>query len=296
MHTSRLKKILIPIAGLGTRMLPATKAIPKEMLPVVGKPIIQYIVEEAIEAGFEEIVFITHSSKTSIENHFDTSFELEAKLEMRVKNSLLKEIKEISKLNPYITSVRQGEAKGLGHAILCAKQIVGNEPFAISLPDMLIQGNNKKNNLSQMKKDYDKNNTSSILLHNTQPKNFHKYGMAKIKKNILTSNLKLIDKIIEKPSLKKSPSNFFAVGRYIFKNDMFSFLEKVNEDKSGEIQLSSAINLFTKSQNPLFGFNLEGKIFDCGEKLDYLKANIEFAKKDPLISKEFKKYLKNNDS
>ncbi len=158
-----LKKIVIPIAGLGTRMLPATKAIPKEMLPIVDKPIIQYIVEEVLEAGFKEIIFVTHSSKSSVENHFDTSFELEATLEKRVKRALLKEIKSISKLNLVIHTIRQGEAKGLGHAILCAKSLVGKEPFGIALPDMVIKSSNK-NNLTLMKTAFKKNGCSSILL------------------------------------------------------------------------------------------------------------------------------------
>ena len=152
----KLRKVVIPIAGLGTRMLPATKAIPKEMLPVVDKPIIQYIVEEAEFAGFKEIIFVTHSSKYSVENHFDTSFELEATLEKRVKRSLLKSIKSISNLKVTIHSVRQGEAKGLGHAIYCAKSIIGDEPFGIMLPDMMIMGNTKSNNLSLMKELFEK--------------------------------------------------------------------------------------------------------------------------------------------
>ena len=161
---NNLKKIVIPIAGLGTRMLPATKAIPKEMLPVVDKPIIQYIVEEAVEAKFNEIIFITHSSKASVENHFDKSFELEATLEKRVKRGLLKEIKSISRLNVTIQSIRQGEAKGLGHAILCSRSIVGDEPFAITLPDMLISSDKKSSSLLEMKNEFEISGDSSILL------------------------------------------------------------------------------------------------------------------------------------
>ena len=178
-----LKKIIIPVAGLGTRMLPATKAIPKEMLPIVNKPIIQYVVEEAVNAGFKEIILITHSSKSSIENHFDTSFELESVLEKRVKRHLLKEIKSISKLNVQIHSIRQGEAKGLGHAILCAKSIIGKEPFAVSLPDMLIENEEEGKNLSLMKKYFDKAKVPSILLAKVAKSDTRKYGIAKLKKS-----------------------------------------------------------------------------------------------------------------
>ena len=161
-----LKKVVIPVAGLGTRMLPATKAIPKEMLPVLNKPIIQYIVEEAVYAGFKEIILVTHSSKYSIENHFDKSFELEATLEKRVKRGMLKEIREISKLNISLQSIRQGEAKGLGHAILCAKRLIGKEPFAVVLPDMLIskKNGNTGDSLKEMRLNFEKQEISSILL------------------------------------------------------------------------------------------------------------------------------------
>ncbi len=289
---NKISKIIIPIAGLGTRMLPATKAVPKEMLPIVGKPIIQYIVEECSEAGFKEIIFITHSSKYSVENHFDKSFELEAALEKRVKRSLLKEIKSISKLDIEINSIRQGEAKGLGHAILCAKSNVGKESFGIILPDMIIQGSNKINNLSKMKKKFEEDGISSMLLGKALKKDLNKYGIVKLRKNQKTSCDGLIEKIIEKPSISRAPSNLFAAGRYIFDYKLMSYLSKIKPDKSGEIQLTDAIDLYIKNENKLDGYLLEGVLHDCGDKLGYLKANIEFAKKDPSISKEFIKYLK----
>ena len=200
----KVNKVIIPVAGLGTRMLPATKAIPKEMLPVLNKPIIQYIVEEAIYAGFKEIILVTHSSKYSIENHFDKSFELEATLHKRVKRSLLKEIKAISKLNISMESTRQGEAKGLGHAILCAKKIVGKEPFAVMLPDMLISKDNGNagESLKEMKINFEKNEISSILLGKAKKADISKYGIAQIKKNAKLPGLGLVEKIIEKPSIE----------------------------------------------------------------------------------------------
>ena len=291
---NKLSKIIIPIAGLGTRMLPATKAIPKEMLPIVGKPIIQYIVEEAAEAGFKEIIFITHSSKYSVENHFDTSFELEATLEKRVKRSLLNEIKAISKLKVKIHSIRQGEARGLGHAILCAKSIIqDNEPFAISLPDMLIQNRKKENNLSLMKKNFEIDGTSSILLGKAKKEEISKYGIVKIKKEIKSLAYGRIQKIVEKPNPSKAPSNLYVAGRYIFNNKLLNYLSDLKPDKTGEIQLTDAIKSFlVKENNRLNGYILDGPIHDCGDKLGYLKANIEFAKEDPVISKDFLKYLK----
>lgn len=292
MSFNSIKKIIIPIAGLGTRMLPATKAIPKEMLPVNSKPIIQLVVEEALEAGFKEIIFVTHSSKYSVENHFDRSFELEATLEKRVKRALLKEIKSISKLNLVIHSVRQGEAKGLGHAILCAKSLIGNEAFGIALPDMIVKSSNKNKNLTTMVASFKKNGCSSILLGKAKEEEIGKYGIVKLKKNKSASEEKIIENIVEKPSLKKAPSNLFAVGRYVFRNELMKYLTDTKPDKEGEIQLTKAIDMYLKDENELLGINLDGKFFDCGDKLGYLIANIEYAKEDPILKKDFLKYLK----
>jgi UTP--glucose-1-phosphate uridylyltransferase len=289
-----ISKVVIPVAGLGTRMLPATKAIPKEMLPIVNKPIIQYIVEEAIYAGFKEIILVNHSSKYSIENHFDKSFELEATLNKRVKRSLLKETKAISKFNISMQSIRQGEAKGLGHAILCARRLIGKEPFAVILPDMLISKDNGNagDSLKEMRLNFEKDEISSVLLGKAKKADITKYGIAQIKKNSKLSGLGLIEKIIEKPSIKKAPSNLYAAGRYIFNNDFFTYLSKVNPDKSNEIQLTDAIELFLKDGNQVRAFPLEGNIFDCGDNAEYILANLEFAMKDPVMKAKIKNYLK----
>ncbi len=285
-----VSKVVIPVAGLGTRMLPVTKTIPKEMLPIVNKPIIQYIVEEALEAGFSEIIFVTHSSKYSIENHFDESFELESSLKKRKERKLLKEINFLSNLKVNIQSVRQGEARGLGHAILCSKKIVGKEPFAIILPDMIISGANKNNNLAKMRSDFLKTKNSSILLGKTTKKYLNKYGIVELdsKKN---SDYQ-VRGIIEKPDPSNAPSNLYAAGRYIFENKIFKYLSNVKADKSGEIQLSDAIDTFAKKEKLLNGFKLEGKIFDCGNKFGFLAANIEFSKKDKDLNKFLIKLLK----
>ena len=290
----KIDRVIIPVAGLGTRMLPATKAIPKEMLPVFNKPIIQYIVEEVLYAGFKEIVLVTHSSKYSIENHFDKNFELETILEKRVKRGMLKEIRAISKLNISMQSIRQGEAKGLGHAILCAKRLIGKEPFAVILPDMLIskENGNAGDSLKEMRLNYKKYEISSILLGKAKKADISKYGIAQIRKNSKLPGLGLIERIIEKPSIKKAPSNLYAAGRYIFNNDFFKYLSKVKPDKSNEIQLTDAIELYIKDGKKVNAFSLEGDIFDCGDNTEYILANLEFAMKDPIIKSKIKNFLK----
>lgn len=285
MKFDNLNKVVVPIAGLGTRMLPATKAIPKEMLPIVNKPIIQYIVEEIIEAGFKEIIFITHSSKSSVENHFDHSFELETTLEKKVKRRLLKEIKSISNLKISIHTIRQGHALGLGHAIACAKPIVQREPFAVVLPDMLIRESNKKNNLYKLKKAFEESGKSQILLGKSSKKDISNYGVVKLNKNVIKA-------IIEKPSLKNAPSNLFVVGRYIFENDFFNYLLKNKRSKTGEFELTSAIQKFIDDGNIVFFRELLGDYYDCGNKLGYLKAVFDFALQDDEHGTELKKYIK----
>ncbi len=290
----KISKVVIPVAGLGTRMLPVTKTIPKEMLPILNKPIIQYIVEEAIYAGFEEIILVTHSSKYSIENHFDKSFELEATLEKRVKRGLLKEIIDISKLNISMQSIRQGEAKGLGHAILCAKRLIGKEPFAVILPDMLIskEKGNAGDSLREMRLNFEKFEISSILLGKAKKADISKYGIAQIKRSPKLPCLGIVERIIEKPSIKKAPSNLYAVGRYIFNNNFFKYLSKVQPDKLNEIQLTDAIDNYVKDNNKVSAFTLDGETFDCGDNAEYILANLEFAMKDPLMKTKIKNYLK----
>tara|TARA_B100001287_G_C22661332_1_gene520517 strand:- start:132 stop:1007 length:876 start_codon:yes stop_codon:yes gene_type:complete len=281
----KVKKAVVPVAGLGTRMLPATKAIPKEMLPIVTKPIIQYIVEEISLSGIDEIILVTHASKTSIENHFDKSFELEATLEKRVKRYLVKEIKSISKINTKILSIRQGHALGLGHAILCAKPLIRNEPFAVILPDMIIKSHDKSSNLLKLKKEFERTNKSQILLGHAKKEDIHKYGIAKINKNNIVS-------ISEKPTISKAPSNLFVVGRYILNNEVLNFLEKTQSDKSGEVQLTDALNSYLKADYEIKFSNISGEIFDCGEKLGYLKAIVKYGLEDIFIKKEFRKFIK----
>lgn len=289
---NKLKKVVIPVAGLGTRMLPATKSIPKEMLPIDGKPIIQHAVEEAIDAGFSEIILITREDKISLKSHFETNSELESILKKTSNKTLLKSIKEISMLETKIISVTQKEAKGLGHAILCARTLIAEEPFAVLLPDMVLDSDYKKNNLALMKKNYEKTGTSSLLLGKVKKSEVKKYGIAKLKKEGRKNIFFPLDDVIEKPSPNEAPSNLFIAGRYVFDNEILSLINKEKPDSSGEIQLTGAISNFLKSSKKLNGLLLEGNIHDCGNKLGYLIANLAFSFKDINTKKEVLKYLK----
>tara|TARA_A100001015_G_scaffold192333_1_gene214298 strand:+ start:132 stop:1019 length:888 start_codon:yes stop_codon:yes gene_type:complete len=290
-----LDKAVIPVAGLGTRMLPATKAIPKEMLPILDKPIIQYVVEECILAGFKEIILITHSSKNSIENHFDTSFELESTLEKRIKKSLLKEIRLISKLNISIVSIRQSEALGLGHAILQAKNIIGNNPFAVVLPDRVMNlstSNAKTDNLAEMRKNYFELKRSIILVEKVLKREIENYGIASFGKKVSSKNLKEIIDIVEKPKIKKAPSNMAVVGRYILEPGVFEFIEE-NKKSNKEIELTDAIRAYINSGEKVYASFLKGECFDCGNKEGYFKSILKTGLERPEFRKEIIKLVKN---
>ena len=227
-------------------------------------------------------------------HNFDKRFELEAAIEKRVNRGKLKEIRSISKLNISIQSIRQGQAMGLGHAILCAKKIVGKEPFGIILPDMLIskKNGNAGDSLKEMRLRFEKDEISSILLGKAKKEDIPKYGIAQIKKNPKIPGLGLIEKIIEKPTIKKAPSNLYAAGRYIFNNNFFKYLSKVKLDKLNEIQLTDAIDYYIKDNNKVNAFPLIGDIFDCGDDAEYILANLEFAMKNPKMKTKIKNYLK----
>lgn len=292
MKKNPIKKIIIPVAGLGTRMLPATKVIQKEMLPVAGVPLIQYVVKEAIDAGFLEIILVARTHNTSVKNYFETDLELESTLKKNDKKSLLKEIQGISRIKAKIITVIQKEAKGLGHAILCARPFISDDPFAVILPDMLLDSDYKKFNLALMKKNFETSGEASLLLGKVKKSNVQKYGIAKYKKTNTKNIFFPLEKIIEKPSPKKAPSNLFVAGRYVFNNEIFKFLEKEKPDLSGEIQLSGAISNYLKSSKTVNGLLIEGEIYDCGSKLGYLIANLVFSFKDKNVKKEILKYLK----
>lgn len=290
----KITKAVLPVAGLGTRMLPATKAIPKEMLPVVDKPLIQYVVKEAIEAGIKEIILVTHSSKNSIENHFDTSFELEATLEKRVKRQLLDEVRSIIPNDVTISQVRQGIAKGLGHAILCAKPLVGDNPFAVLLPDVIIdqyKSDLKTDNLSKMIKQFEKTNFSQIMVEEIDNNLVDQFGIVDI------GDLKLnagefanILNTIEKPKVENAPSNLAVVGRYVLSANIWEKLAKTPLGAGDEIQLTDAIASLMKNET-VQAYYMKGYSHDCGSKIGYLKAIVEHALNDKVLGNEFAKFL-----
>jgi len=288
-------KAIIPVAGLGTRMLPATKAMPKEMLPVVDKPLIQYVVQEAIAAGIHEIVLVTHSSKNSIENHFDTSFELETQLERRVKRQLLDEVRAICPEHVTIISVRQHEAKGLGHAILCAQSVVGDEDVAILLPDVLIdnaESDLEKDNLSSMIKRFKETRSSQIMVEGVPMEDVHKYGVVDTNGYDLSAGDSApIHSVVEKPKREDAPSNKAVVGRYVLSKFIWPLLRKTPIGAGNEIQLTDAIAMLMDIET-VEAYQIIGKSHDCGSKIGYMKANVEYGLRHPEVNGEFRKYLK----
>ncbi|MGO3645138.1 MAG: UTP--glucose-1-phosphate uridylyltransferase GalU [Pseudoalteromonas sp.] len=288
-------KAVIPVAGLGTRMLPMTKAIPKEMLPLVDKPLIQYIVNECVAAGIKEIVLVTHSSKNAIENHFDTSFELEATLEKRVKRVLLDEVRSICPPDVTIMHVRQGEAKGLGHAVLCAKPIIGDEDFVVVLPDVILDAytaNQKTENLAAMIGRFNQTQASQIMLEPVAQEDVSKYGIADINGVELTpGESAAINAMVEKPDVDVAPSNLAVVGRYVLSKNIWPLLAKTHVGAGGEIQLTDAIDALI-AQETVEAFHMSGRSHDCGDKLGYLKAIVEYSMRHESLGEEFTEHLK----
>lgn len=290
----KVKKAVIPVAGLGTRMLPATKAIPKEMLPVVDKPLIQYVIEEAAAAGIKEIVLITHASKNAIENHFDTSFELEAQLESRLKRSLLAEIRSITPPGLTVISVRQAEAKGLGHAILCARPVVGDEPFAVLLPDVLIDNaacNLKQDNLAGMTKRFAETGHSQILVEQVPHDQIDKYGVVDCSgAQVAPGQTAPIKAMVEKPPVDEAPSDMAIVGRYVLSKTVWDLLAKTQPGAGGEIQLTDGLDALLSSET-VEAYQLIGRSHDCGTKLGYMMANVIYGERHPDVGSSFKKFL-----
>lgn len=288
-------KAIIPVAGLGTRMLPATKAIPKEMLTLVDKPLIQYVVNECVAAGVKEIVLVTHSSKNAIENHFDTSFELETMLEKRVKRQLLEEVRSICPKDVTIMHVRQGNAKGLGHAVLCGRPLVGNEPFAVILPDVLLadfSANQKTENLAAMLKRFQETQASQIMVAPVAEKDVSSYGIVDCGGVELQGGESVkINNIIEKPSIENAPSNLAVVGRYVFSATIWDLLERTPIGVGDEIQLTDAIDLLIEKET-VEAFHMTGTTFDCGDKIGYMQAFVEYGVQHPNLGEKFKDYLK----
>ncbi len=285
---SLIRTAVFPVAGLGTRFLPATKAIAKEMLTVVDKPLIQYASEEAVAAGMDTLVFIVGRTKNAIIDHYDKAYELETELSIRNKTDMLKVVKEVVPAHIHCVFIRQSEALGLGHAVLCAEPAVGNKPFAVILPDDLIYNKGGASCIQQMVDVYNDKQASVIGTQTVAIAESHKYGMVAGPK--LNDRLSRVDEIVEKPSPAEAPSDQAVVGRYILTPEILTKLKTTQRGAGNEIQLTDAIAELRKSEE-IFAYSFEGKRYDCGSKLGYLKANVEIALQHEEMAESFKDYL-----
>lgn len=285
---NKVTTAVFPVAGMGTRFLPVTKANPKEMLPIVDKPLIQYAAEEAIEAGINELIFVTSSSKRAIEDHFDKNYELEAELEKKGKQDLLDMVRNILPEGVSCAYVRQPEALGLGHAVLCAAPVIGDNPFAVILADDLIDGGNQRGCLSQMVKLFEQHACSILAVEGIAPSETDKYGI--VGSHPVSKGISRIDSIVEKPHPDKAPSSLAVVGRYILTPRIFDCLKKQGKGTGGEIQLTDGIASLLKYEQ-ILAYEFYGKRYDCGDKLGYLQATVEYALKHPTLQDDFRAYL-----
>lgn len=285
-----ITKLIIPVAGFGTRFLPATKAIPKEMITLVDQPLIQYVVQEAVNAGFTDIILVTHSSKQAIENHFDHNFELEASLKSKNKTALLETLRRIVPDNVNIISVRQPVPLGLGHAVLCAAPVVGDEDFAVILPDVIL--NNGSTDLSNMLAAFHRTQQSQIMVEPVPESDVNKYGIADCMGATLnpSESSKMVG-IVEKPALEEAPSNLSVTGRYVLSNRIMGLLKTTPSGAGNEIQLTDAIAQLMKEQD-VQAYRLAGTSYDCGDKLGYLKATVQFALQHAELGADFEVWLK----
>lgn len=282
----KVRKAIIPAAGLGTRFLPATKAQPKEMLPIVDKPTLQFIIEEAVASGIDEILIITGRNKKSIEDHFDKSIELELELEAKGKLDLLDEVRQISNM-VNIHYIRQKEPKGLGHAIYCAKSFIGNEPFAVLLGDDIVHSDVPC--LQQLIDVYEYYNNTVLGVQQVQQSDVHKYGIVNGK--TIDERIYRVDDLVEKPATENAPSNVAILGRYIIMPSIFEVLEKTAPGANGEIQLTDALNQLARNE-AVYAYEFEGRRYDVGDKQGFLEATVEFALRRPQLRESFLDYLK----
>mgnify|MGYP006190670629 FL=1 len=282
-----IKKAILPVAGLGTRFLPASKSIPKEMVTVVDRPAIEYVVKEAVAAGIEQIILVTHSSKASIENYFDRNFELETTLEQKQKFDLLKEIKNILPEHVSVVSVRQPQPLGLGHAVLCAKSIVGNDDFAVLLPDVLVKDADLTNDLSLMIQRFNETNASQIMVEAVPDHLVDQYGIVDVASVPNEGQSIVMQGIVEKPAVGSAPSNLSVVGRYILPAEIMQLLEQTPKGAGNEIQLTDAIAMLQQT-NTVEAYRMKGQTFDCGSKLGYLKAVLHYGVDHPTLGEAFK--------
>ena len=285
-----IKKAILPVAGLGTRFLPASKSIPKEMVTVVDRPAIEYVVKEAVAAGIEQIILVTHTSKAAIENYFDRNFELETRLEQKQKWDLLKEITEILPPHVSIISVRQPQPLGLGHAVLCAKAIIGDEAFAVLLPDVLVKDHEAMNDLSLMIQRFDASKAAQIMVEAVPDHLVDQYGIVDVKHSPNEGESIVMQGIVEKPALGSAPSNLSVVGRYILPAKIMQLLEQTPQGAGNEIQLTDAIAALQKIE-AIEAYRMQGQTFDCGNKLGYLKAVLHYGIAHPQLGDDFKKLI-----
>lgn len=282
-----IKKAILPVAGLGTRFLPASKSIPKEMVTVVDRPAIEYVVKEAVAAGIEQIILVTHSSKASIENYFDRNFELETTLEQKQKIDLLKEIKNVLPEHVSVVSVRQPQPLGLGHAVLCAKSIVGNDDFAVLLPDVLVKDADPTNDLSLMIQRFNETHASQIMVEAVPDHLVDQYGIVDVASVPFEGQSVVMQGIVEKPAVGSAPSNLSVVGRYILPAEIMHLLEQTPKGAGNEIQLTDAIAMLQQT-NTVEAYRMKGQTFDCGSKLGYLKAVLHYGVDHPTLGDAFK--------
>lgn len=286
-----IKKAILPVAGLGTRFLPASKSIPKEMVTVVDRPAIEYVIKEAVAAGIEEIILVTHSSKASIENYFDRNFELETTLENKKKFDLLKEITEILPKHVSVISVRQPQPLGLGHAVLCAKAVVGDEDFAVLLPDVLVKENQTENDLARMIQRFATSKAAQIMVEAVPDHLVDQYGIVDVAHAPKEGESIVMQGIIEKPPIDIAPSNLSVVGRYVLPAKIMQLLEQTPKGAGNEIQLTDAIAALQKLEN-VEAYRMKGQTFDCGSKIGYLKAVLHYGVEHPKLGEEFKQLIK----
>ncbi|RDB43310.1 UTP--glucose-1-phosphate uridylyltransferase [Halomonas sp. DQ26W] len=288
-----IRKAVLPVAGFGTRCLPASKAIPKEMITIVDRPVIQYVVNEAVAAGIRDIVLVTHASKSAIENHFDKHFELEASLEAKDKQDLLDELKAIAPDGVNIISVRQPEPLGLGHAVLCARPVIGDdEPFAVLLPDVLVDDEGlERNDLAGMIDAFEASGRSQLMVEEVPWENVHKYGIVDPQGGAPSPGESCqLDGVVEKPSRDDAPSNLAVIGRYVLPGRIFSLLAETPPGAGNEIQLTDAIETLRQSDG-VDAWRMRGKTYDCGHQLGYLEATMVYGRRHPRFGEGFRELL-----
>lgn len=287
-----VKKAVLPVAGFGSRMLPASKSIPKELLPVVDRPALEYVVKEAVRAGIKEIILVTHSAKSAIEDYFDTQYELEQQLEAKGKDKLLAEVRDILPADVSVIAVRQHKALGLGHAVACARPVVGNEPFAVLLPDVLVDCDDCEEDLAAMVRRFDEKGTAQIMVEEVPAERVDQYGIVALEGGAPAKGESApMTGVVEKPSVNEAPSRLSVVGRYILPAEIMAILAETPPGAGNEIQLTDAIATLMERQT-VEAYSMQGKTFDCGSKAGYLQAIFHYAAKHPELGEAARAMMK----